>query len=203
MRTPILAGLLIALPAASLADRLIEIPVGRKVPSHAVQLRHTFDISDFGRSQSLLGYGFDSYFEAEIGYDRIGQSGRLSVDASYNISGPIPDISPGISVGVRDAANETRSGRYGYAVFTFQSSLVGVNVEAPMEGSAGLKYGKNGLKAFMGASLPFTDQVFLLAESDMSSLTFALEFRPVEEAQIRLIVGQRRNLASISYRVRR
>lgn len=195
-------GLLGACTVAT-ADRLIEIPVGRKIPSHAVQLRHMFDITDFGRSQSLIGYGIDSYMEAEIVYDSIGQSGRFSLDASYNISGPIPDISPGISVGVRDAANETKAGRYGYAVFSFQSSLVGVNVEAPMEGTVGLKYGKSGLKGFLGASLPFTDQVFLLAESDMTSLTFALEFRPIEEAQLRLVVGPRRNYASFSYRVRR
>lgn len=189
MRLLAAAGLATLAGLAS-ADRLIDIPVGRKLLQGAVRLRGSAVTGEVGAYQALVGTGVFESYELDVDLRR-GQGARwvATLDASFNLSPPITDVAPGISIGVVDVANRAPGGRAAYLAFTQRFGNYGeLNQSTPTEVTLGLWSRKDGF-AFVGASLPLWDRLLLLGEATGSGVVAGLEARPFAGFSLRWLAG--------------
>lgn len=184
----ILAIALAAVPAA--ADRLILLPVGKKVPFRAIKAQYGFDGAERDNSYTTLAFGIGTSFELEVTRDR-GYFGshRDVVDLNYNLNDPVIHYAPGMSVGVRDVFDRSNEGRNLYIAFTYQEGQIGeLNMDAPAEGTFGFRVGEKTFFMFIGAYVPYSTQIALLAEMQTDGYFSAgLEYRPTPNANLRWI----------------
>jgi hypothetical protein len=189
MRLIAMAGLA-ALGGTAWADRLVDVPLGRKLLQGAVRVRGTGVAGGGGAGQALVGTGlFDSY---DLDVDlRRGPGSRWSatLDASFNLSPPITDVAPGISFGVQDLADRTPHGRAAFIAFTQRFGNYGEwNQDTPTEVTVGLWSRRDGA-AFVGVSLPFWDRLLLVGEATGSGVVAGLEARPLAGFSLRWLAG--------------
>lgn len=140
-------------------------------------------------SQAWVEAGLTKSFDFGIHLHQMdGERFAATVDFGYNILVPIVDIAPGVSVGVRDAIGNTELGRAAYAAVTYRIGNVGSqNQDIPTEIVLGVWSRRSGL-FFGGASLPLSKEIRLLGESDSKYVWAGVEFKPVKDAAIRVLL---------------
>lgn len=191
------------LAAAAVADRLIMIPTGSKLPFGKVRAEFIWSTRDRDHVQGFLGAGIGHSFDAELLYENISPNAQIgSFNFAYNYVVPVTDLTPGLSIGVRDALNKTRDGRSFYLATTFRIAPDGLyNENSPPELTIG--FGTESLRGlFVGASLPFTDHFRLLAEHDSFRMTAGFEIEPLPGVALRALYRQDATLLSVGYTVR-
>lgn len=182
------------------ADRLFLLPVGKKIPFRTGRVEYTFDASEHSTNRGWLGLGLTNIFDLELTYEQFGGRDRVhSVDFSYNYITPITDFGPGISVGVRDALNDTQEGRYYYLATTHLVGLEGaMNQNVPAEFTIGYAAGsRNGL--FASAYIPFTEFFRAITEFNKSGVTNGLELRPQRNLTVRWMHRDQQALWSLGW----
>jgi len=185
----LLTGLAIfSLAAGIQADRLIHIPLGKKVPKHVIRIEGDFEQRDFHAFHGYLDAGLTTDLDMTIRNDSVdGEPHRDTLDFSYNYISPIADASPGISVGVQDAANRTPDGRRLYLASTFRVGLAGgADTFTPAEITMGVFAGKKNA-AFVGAMLPLTPAFRLMAEHDGYRVNAGLDIRPLTNLSVKYL----------------
>lgn len=203
-RLSILAALC-CLSCAAFAERLILIPVGKKVPYKAVRVSSQWQLGQHDQTFSTLGLGIGEAFDMTVVYeDSPGFRDKSSLDFSYNVSDPIVGIGPGVSVGVLDALDKTSDRRAYYFAATFAEGMLGeFNQGTPSESTIGVRFDDRGFRAFAGGTFPFTDSVIFVAEHDSRRFTAGLEFRPIPGGRVRLLGrSDNRTMMEASYLLR-
>lgn len=184
------------LAASAISDRLITIPIGRKLPTFETRFEFQSESGHARFTRYYLAAGLTKNIDAEFRLDKmVGQSSIGTLDLSYNFQPPITDLSPGLSLGVLDALNRTTRGREVYAAITFRQGLQVEAANLYADATIGVRLGRNQFP-FLGVSLPFSERVRLLFEHDGYDLRGGLEFRPVKELGLRAIFEQGRTTLS-------
>lgn len=184
--------------ALACADRLILIPTGKKIGFDEVRAEVMFG----GRpsyTKAWLGVGIGQQFDAELVYEHLSPSPQfLSFNFAYNYITPVTDLSPGVSIGVRDGLNRTLDGRAFYVASTLR---VATDIDAPAEFTLGA--GTQSLRGvFVGAMLPLSPTLRLLGEHDSRRWTAGVEWAPLRGGSIRVLFQQDRTLLSVGATVR-
>lgn len=200
-RTAVLVALMIAGGAS--ADRLVNAPRGGKLAYGIARAEWLFEPTIRNNNYLYLGLGLTTAFDVEIRSERInGEEPEITFDVGYNVTAPITDLAPGISLGVQDMLDKTRDGRRFYFAFTDRRSardslLGGVAVELTL----GFLVGSRN-SAFVSASLPFSEHARLLAEHDGFRITSGLELRPTDDVAFRVLFRENETLVGVQSRVR-
>jgi len=204
VRCPLILALTLGVIATSSAERLITIPLGRKIPFGAVEIDSLFEISNGDTWDRYIGFGITPDFELDYHGERIDQGPmRDTFDLSYNYLPPITDQLPGISFGVEDALNRTVEGRRYYLVTTWRESAENVGGGGgPLELTLGIAQGSQ-LKPLIGASLPLGENAGLLVEDDGYYLSAGFELHaPKSGLAGRLIVRNQEVLVGANLSLR-
>ncbi|MBV6458702.1 MAG: hypothetical protein HONBIEJF_01838 [Fimbriimonadaceae bacterium] len=182
-------GCLAFVPVAASADRLITIPTGSKILFRNMKVESFFLPSESNRSLTYFGYGIDRSFDAEIVIDRLSQRKvRGTFNFSWNYVPAVVDVSPGITIGIRDGLDQTGEGRSVYLATSNRFFLDG-DFNSDLYGELIMGFGIGGFRgAFTGLSLPVSSQFRLVAEYDSRRITAGLDYRPDKAIQLRLLV---------------
>lgn len=195
MRARLLVAVL--LPAAAMGDRLIDLPIGRKIPFRAVRLEYRGERAFQGRNEIYVGYGIGTQFEIEARTLALGgQAERATFDLAYNLIGPISGLSPGISVGVLDVPGSTSDGTRAYAVATFREPAPLDTGDSYSEVTIGFTFGRLTSPMF-GASLPLTNRIRLMGEHNGYRLAAGAEYRPIPDVSLRFLVRGQQTFLSV------
>jgi hypothetical protein len=183
---------------SSFADRLILIPVGKKLPYRTYRLELQFD-NEIARPTIFAGAGISTSLELEVIASSLGARDELlSLDLHYNYLAPLLGLAPGISAGIQDISNVTATGRRIYIVMTQRQPYVGWQQSgAPTELTVGLSMGQI-VSPFGGILVPLTGEFRLMAEFDTRRLTGGFEVRPAPGWAVRWMHRQNQNLWSVS-----
>lgn len=178
MRIPLLLALSVGLAPACLADRLITIPIGRKIPFRSIKVDSFAELSSARSLDHWIGVGVTPEFELSYHRERIADGPlRDTFDVAYNYVTPLINQAPGISAGVQDVLNQTRDGRRFYLAVTWRQAADNIGMgNVPFEVTLGISQGDRTLP-FVGASLPLTESLRLLAESNGNRIASGLELR--------------------------
>ena len=198
----LLALILLLGSAATLsADRVILAPNAKKIPMGLLRIEHLFDQSDHGRFRTALGMGVTEAIDAEFTYEERSEK-NFSIDLSYNIVPAVVGISPGISVGVRDALGKTEDGRFYYLAMTQKVGQFGeFNSDTPAEISLGIALGDRNAP-LVGVMLPFRESFRVLVDYDATRINAGLEYRPFQDLWIRWIHREGQSLWGLTFVVR-
>jgi hypothetical protein len=195
-------ALLLALPAASFADRQFFIPTGDKIRYRDFRLEYFADNSKSHNYLAYAGIGVTKDFEAELMLDKFNSSPSVaSFSVAYNFINPITDAVPGISIGVQDVLNKTEFGRMGYLATTFRKSVDSPGLSEHMDVTLGIGVGKK-TTPFVGVSLPLGSYLNALAEHDGTRITAGFELVPAKGLALRVAARERRTLFSVRYTAR-
>lgn len=187
---------LAALPAFSLADRLLTIPTGvTLVPGEAST--EALYRTDNHRTTGFLQVGLPLFFELGAMMD----GGELAVHLQYSVVQPFPEYAPGIAVGVWDAGNDSPDGRGLWVAATWQFNVYAdwaqrERISFTLGGGSGPRF----RGAFVGLELPVYTGWSLLMEHDSRLLTFGVGFEPVEHVRFRGLVRDGRAAYSFTLR---
>jgi len=189
---------LAAVPFAAHADRLISIPIGRKIPFGTVRYEAALQPRENGVFESYLGFGVTTGIDAEIRTLRLqDEKGSAAVDLSYNVVAPFPGLSPGVSFGVQDVGDRTSDGRRFYGAATYRKMISGPYGDLLADITIGGYIGKRSTP-FAGLSFPITDKLRLLAEHNGYRPSVGLELRPRKELGVRFYVRDHQEFVSLS-----
>jgi hypothetical protein len=196
-------GACVALFATAQADRLFMVPTGTKVHLGTVRFETMFEQAKSGSRRDSVATAVGQSFDFELVSDRMGsRRGGGTFDFSYNFAFPVPDVSPGISVGMRDVLNRTVDGRGLYAAATFKyGQMDPFNSNSPAEVTVGAGMGAF-RGAFVGFLLPVTDRFRLIAEHDSRRITAGVELRPIPAVSLKWMHRQDSSLLSLSWTVK-
>jgi len=187
----------LALPHAAFADRQIFIPIGDKVPFESFRLEYLLLDGRKHDYDAFATLGISKELEAELQLERIGPSPTLGTASfSYTFFNPVTDTIPGISIGVRDIYNRTQFGRFWYLASTFRLGTLGEMGADTMDVHLGLGYSQRAFP-FVGARLPLSQQIHLLAEHDGFQPSGAIEIQPHPGIQFRWIAREHQTLWSL------
>lgn len=181
---------LVAVGAAVNADRLIFTPMGKKTPFNAIRL-DLLSIPSRDVAFGMISFGLTSQIELEL-YGESFDSDRIDLagSASFNLISPITDISPGISVGVQDFANNTRDGRNVYLATTYYFGNIGqYNQDVPTIFTLGFSSRDQGF-LFVNFALPLSENFRLVGEHDSYRISAGLEVMPFDGAMLRFLFRQ-------------
>lgn len=202
MRRTLLAALIFASSHCH-ADREFLTPKGTKLLSSTFRIEEILNLRSPRRSLSYLGAGIGPAIDCELLIEKFGNKIRpLTLDASYNVFPAVADISPGISLGFQDLANQTFEGRAIYLAATWRFNMEGDwNQNTPLEFTLGLGTGRY-RGVFYNFRLPIADSVRLFAEDDTHAITAGIEIRPAKNLQLKWAMRQSGALLSLGYSVR-
>lgn len=195
--------LALLVPAFATADRLIFIPTGGRLRSDLIKVEAINQgLKNDNRLMSVgtgLGHSFD--FEVIDSFVR-GRGHRTTLDFAYNYVIPIPDLAPGITVGVQDLLNRTTTGRGFYGAITWRYNQDSeVNSDTPLDLTIGAGTGRF-KGAFVGARLPLTNEFRILVEHDSQRITAGAEVVPVQNVRLLWLIQKDQTLLGASLRVR-
>ncbi|HEY0866813.1 MAG TPA: hypothetical protein VGE01_05530 [Fimbriimonas sp.] len=191
--------LLFGLCVPASADRLLSIPTGRKIPFGTVRFEAMSELSRGRAQEYFLGFGLTTYFDVEVRSEYFsGSDPAGSFDVSYNFIAPIPDITPGISVGVQDALDNLRDGRRFYGAFTLRPVFSTINGDVPADLTLGFFLGTHSAP-FAGGTIPFSREFRLLYEYNGIRITSGLEVLPRPDLALRLVFRDEDVLGSVQY----
>ena len=184
MRLPALLCIL-SLGAIASADRLIDIPTARKIPFD--DFRYEFRSEPFvaGSFEQYLGLGVGKSFELDLrSVEQRGDRQVGTFDFAYDFIAAIPNVSPGISVGVQDAADRTLDGRRYYVATTYREAMQVINESVKADITVGVQTGRLS-SPFVGFLLPFSKEVFLIGEHNGYRISAGFEIRPAANLSVR------------------
>jgi hypothetical protein len=193
---------LIALGIASLApaDRLLNVPTGKKIPFETVRLDLETDFARGAGWRGYLGVGLGPSFDAAVRSEQMpGLPNRFAFDFSYNFVEPIVvDGPPGISVGVLDLLDEAQDGRRFFLSATYRT---GAELEIPIETTIGGYFGhRQGV--MVGVRFPLGDDFRFLIEHDGVRINSGFELRLGPDLALRLYARGQETLVGLSSRSR-
>jgi hypothetical protein len=193
------ALLLAALSSYATADRLINTPTGRKIPYGTVRLEVLSEFSR-GRTQEYsAGIGVSPDFDLEIRSQYFeGQGVARTFDLGYTYISPVPGLTPGLSVGVQDALDETVDGIRTYFAFTYRPVFSTLNGDVPADFTVG-GYVGNFSAPFIGGTIPFSREFRFLYEHNGIRVAAGFEIRPRPDLGLRMIVRDNDVLGSIQF----
>ncbi len=193
---------LLSLAIISHADWLIDTPVSRKIPLKGVRYEFRSMLKG-GLQEHRLGFGVSETIEVIVRTERLGSflPTHTTADISFTPNGPVPGVAPGISVGILDAANKTQDGRRGYFGFTFREDYDGIDGSNYGDVTFGV-IADHYVKAYFGASIPFSKSFRVLAEHNGNRLAAGLDFRPIKHFSLRMIWRDRQILFGASIATR-
>ena len=182
--------LVVGVCSLALADRIIDVPIGRSLRMGTFQFSDMEGMNQSGTHDRYFAYaplvGLEFDFRQR---SRPGESGHTTLDMAYNFFAPVASLSPGISVGVLDALNETLDGRRTYVALTFRELLDigdrGVNAEATL----GVQFGSINT-GFVGVSLPLSTNFRLLAEHNGFRISAGFELAFDKSVRLRAITQE-------------
>jgi hypothetical protein len=157
------------------ADRVIDVPIGRSLAMGTFQLSDMEAMNQSGARDRY--FAFAPFTGVELAYRervRPSESGRGTFDFAYNLIAPVAALSPGISIGMLDALNETTDGRRTYFAITFRQLLDVGEKGANGEVTMGVQFG-NINSGFVGASIPLSNNFRLLAEHNGARVSVGFE----------------------------
>lgn len=195
---------LLVLAASASADRLITIPLGRKIPFHQIKFDTFAELSRARSLDRFVGIGVTPEIELDYHGERIdGGPLRDTFDASYNLVAPFTGLTPGISVGLQDGLNRTRNGRRAYLAVTFRNPVDNIgNGNLPLDVTLGISQGDR-TRPFLGVSIPMSESLRLQVEHDGYRIASGLEYRLFEDAfGARLIVRDQDVMAGLNFRLK-
>jgi hypothetical protein len=185
--------------ATSHADRLIQVPTGRKLAYRTIRPEFMFEPHKDGTSEYYLGLGLTNSIEMEFRTQRFrNQNVKQAIDLSYNLVGPIPDLSPGVSIGVQDAMNATSDSRRVFVAVTVRQTLDGIGGDVYGDLTIGGYFGTRG-GAFVGLSLPISQQFRFVIDHNGYRAAGGIEIAPVKGASIKFIARAEQTFLSCSY----
>ncbi len=191
---------LLFLPSLCLADRVITVPTGRKLSFGTVRLEYNSQLNDHRRNEWSLGIGATDSIELEI-RNRAARNGDgeafTTLDFGYNLLTPIPDTSPGITVGVQDLVDSTTVGRRGYLALTYRLSYDSFDAESTAEFTLGGFFAKSATP-YLGISIPLSKRLRLLADHNGEELSAGMEFMLVKEISVRYFAEGNHTFLGIS-----
>lgn len=180
---PLLLTLLVGVASNSFADRVITIPMGRKIPFRSFKI-DTFEELSRGRTwDRFIGVGVSPEIEVAYHGERIANGpARDTFDVSYNYVTPIINAAPGLSVGVQDVLNRTRDHRRYYVAATWRMAVDNVgNGNLPMDVTLGISQTYR-LFPMVGVSIPFSENLRLLVEDNGARIASGFELRLFKNA---------------------
>ncbi len=178
------------------ADRLIDIPIARKVPLGEFRLEGQLEASRGRTQRYFLATGLTQNLDVELRTERLNRHSTTGTfDVGYNIQPPLVNLSPGISVGVQDALDITRDGRRGYLAVTFRDGLDTSAQNAYVDTTLGIRVGRETLP-FVGVDLPLESRVHALFEHNGKRLAACIELKPMPMLNLRFIFERNDTLIS-------
>ncbi len=197
MRVQFAVGLF-ALCAFAQADRLIDIPTARKIPFG--KFRYEFRSEPFtgGSNEHYLGLGITTAFELDLRcFQTSGEKQLGTFDGSYAFIAAIPGISPGISLGFQDGLDKTEDGRRIYLATTFREPLQVGNDTIRADVTFGVQTGRF-TSPFVGFTLPFGRQLYLVGEHNGARITAGIELRLAQNVVVRYLSRGSQTLITLS-----
>ncbi len=194
---------LIALACASAsAERLITIPLGRKTLKSHFKLEGDWKLSDSSQQQAFLEAGLTKELDMGLEYFHDKGNNALGVDLSYNFLPPITDTSPGISLGVRDALDQTADRRRAFVAATFRiDASAQYNNDTPAECTLGFFF-LHQSSPFVGFMLPVADNFHFLVEHNGYRLSAGAEIFPIQSLGLRWTVQDQTSRLGLQYQGR-
>jgi hypothetical protein len=176
------------------ADRLIEVPIGRRLPLGELRFEWTQERGAFRTRRFYLGTGLTKNIDLELRSERIGATDFGTADISYNFQPPIVDLGPGISVGFLDVANRSALGRRAYLALTFRNGLETEALNTFADFTIGVSQGRDTLP-FLAFRMPIIGEDFrVIGELDGKTLRAGLEFKQSRALTVRIVFEQNRVL---------
>jgi hypothetical protein len=186
-------ALAFALVAASRADRVITVPMGRKIPFGTFKIDTFLELSRARSFDRWIGVGVSPEIELAYHGERVnGGPVRDTLDVSYNYVTPLTNQSPGISAGIQDVANRTRDGRQVYVAVTWRTAADEIGMgNVPLDVTLGIAQGDR-THPFVGASMPLSESLRLLVESNGNRIASGIDLRLFKSALAgRLVIRDR------------
>jgi hypothetical protein len=183
VRTPLILALVLGAASLATADRLITIPLGRKVPFDNFKFDTFIEMSSGRTWDRYIGFGLTHEIEIDYHGEKIDHGPmRDTFDLSYNLISPLVNQAPGISAGVQDVLNRTRNGRRVYIATTWRQAVDNVGKgNLPFETTLGVSEGHD-VRPFVGVSIPLSDQVRFLTEHDGFRIATGFEYKAFKNA---------------------
>ncbi|MBS1702212.1 MAG: hypothetical protein JST12_11165 [Armatimonadetes bacterium] len=173
--------------ASAFADRVIDVPTGHTLPQYTFEYSFLESTNEKGSRDRYMVYS--PLKGVEVGLRqrfRPNENGHTTADFSYNVVNPISSVSPGISVGMLDAMDQTVDGRRTYIAFTFRELLqVGERGEHG-EATLGVQFGHLN-SGFVGVTLPLGERFQLLTEHNGNRISAGFEIEPSADIRARVV----------------
>lgn len=189
-----LAALCAALCASAWADRAIASPSGAVVRKGHLAVSQ---ISAPNLRDESIWFGYGAAIGWEVGVETRGLRASdltVGVDAAYNFTASIVDLTPGLTVGVQDIAGEMPEGRRFYFAAYWDIGNIGrYNQDIPTRLTMGMT-SRDGGRWFGSVHLPFTSCFALTAEHDGFEPAASLDITPVKGLSFRTIFREKRTL---------
>lgn len=149
--------------------------------------------------QLRIGIPVGEVFDLEIaGISSRGQKVRVQLNGSYQFMVPVPDVSPGVSVGIQDIGGQTKFGRSAYLALTYKTGQATDSSDVPAELTVGL--GTNRFRGiFLGMMLPLQANLRLIAEHDSRKLTAGFELRAAKNIGVRWLFDENRTRLQLTW----
>ncbi len=185
-----------------MADRLIDIPIARKVPVGEFRLDAQLEASRIRSDRFFLATGINQNFDIEFRTERTSPGARVGTfDVGYNLQPPITDLAPGMSIGVQDALDLTKEGRRAYAVVTYRQGVADDSVNSFIDTSIGIRFGRHTFP-FIGIDLPIAGQLHGLVEHNGERISAGLEARILPTFKVRFLWQEHDTILSAQYSIR-
>jgi len=181
----LLLALIASLSSAAIADRLINIPTGRKIENRAFRLEGIWEQSDGRSFQQFLGFGLGPSLDVQVRREDFHRrQSDTTFDLSFNAIAAVKGFTPGISAGILDASNSTLEGRRGYLALTFLEDASD-DVLSPYSGEVTIgAMGGARWNAFVGLKIPTSRYVTLLAEHDGRRISAGVRFNVTKGVEV-------------------
>ncbi len=196
---PVACALCILWATLGMADRFVLTPTGKKLPYRSFRLEHLWNKDHPESSQTFLGAGIATSFDAEVTLDRVlGRDDRVYLDFSYSYIEPILE-NPGFSFGLRDLTNDSPSGRSIYFAGTWYAFSEGkFTADTPIEVSIGYQAGTKRTGFFVNALVPFAYFLRGMVEYDLFRVAVGLEIKPSRSTSIRWLQSEGEGRLSVN-----
>ena len=189
-------ALLFILTGIASAERQIGIPTARKLSTGTVKYEIRYDAKDYLNEQ-YLGIGLTPFWELELSDS---DNRDTTFDLTYNLITPFTDLSPGIAFGVQDVLDQSEHGVRPFAVATFRQGFFVIGGEQPADISIGINYSHRRICPMIGVTVPFSEEVRILAEHDGRMLSAGVEIRPLRPLTISFFIRDTRPTIGFSLR---
>jgi hypothetical protein len=153
-----------------------------------------------GRTQEyFFGFGLSPFLDMEIRSEYFdGSSPKGTFDIGYNYISPIPDITPGITLGVQDALDQTRDGLRFFGAITYRPVFSTINGDIPADLTIGVFAGSRNAP-FAGGTIPFSREFRFLYEYNGTRFASGIEVLPMKDLGFRLVFRDRDVLGGMHY----